>query len=384
MSNLFLFANMDGSTLAGPINNAATTLTLASGGGALFPSPTVGQQFSITLIDAATGLLREICYCTARSSDTLTVARGQEGTVALSWAAGDLVQGLLTAGQMAAMLQISQFQIPQDQYPGNNFYVAPYPTGNDISGFGTAALPWATVAHAIAKISQYQSQNAVTINVAAGTYVIPAHSAAGTVPPSQIASWNILGAGASSTIFNCTALGSRGFGAYGSVVNIDGVSVGAYYECYQAQNGGALAIATNLPCNMTGSSNNGIASYYGSLVNLNGNMTISGSYGNVFQASPGTIVFGYHDANVSYSATFTFSGSVTVSGAVVQSINAGYVNMYAAYVAFAGTTPTGQKFYAGTTGGINGGGGGLGVIPGTVAGAPAPTIGSPTYGWTIA
>lgn len=102
---LFLFSNNAGSTLAAPISNTATSLTLASGSGALFPNPSANQQFSLTLNDAATGIVFEIVYCTARSGDTLTVVRGQEGTQAVSWLAGDIATNLLTAGQMAAMIQ---------------------------------------------------------------------------------------------------------------------------------------------------------------------------------------------------------------------------------------------------------------------------------------
>jgi len=102
---VFLFANNASSTLAGPISNVATALNVASGQGALFPNPSAGQQFAVTMNDAATGLLTEIMYCTARSGDTLTVTRGQEGTTAQNWAAGDLIANLITAGQMQAMQQ---------------------------------------------------------------------------------------------------------------------------------------------------------------------------------------------------------------------------------------------------------------------------------------
>ncbi len=101
----FLFANNASSTIAGPISNSAVSVNLASGQGALFPNPSVGQQFAMTFNDAATGLLTEIVYCTARSGDTLTIVRAQEGTSAQSWLAGDLAANLITAGQMAAMVQ---------------------------------------------------------------------------------------------------------------------------------------------------------------------------------------------------------------------------------------------------------------------------------------
>ena len=103
---VFLFANDAASTLAAPISNSATALTVQSGTGSEFPNPSAGQQFTATLNDAATGLLTEIVYCTARTGDTFTtIARAQEGTTALSWLAGDLIANLCTAGTMTALQQ---------------------------------------------------------------------------------------------------------------------------------------------------------------------------------------------------------------------------------------------------------------------------------------
>jgi hypothetical protein len=102
----FLFANDASSTLAAPISNTATAVTLQSGTGALFPNPSGGQQFAGTFNDAATGLLTEIVYCTARTGDTITtMVRAEESTTAQNWLAGDLFANLLTAGQMAALVQ---------------------------------------------------------------------------------------------------------------------------------------------------------------------------------------------------------------------------------------------------------------------------------------
>jgi hypothetical protein len=102
---VFVFANQASTTLAGPISAGATALTVASGTGSEFPSLSAGQQFAATLNDAATGLLTEVVYCTARSGDNFTtIVRAQESTTALSWLAGDLIANLLTAGQMAAMV----------------------------------------------------------------------------------------------------------------------------------------------------------------------------------------------------------------------------------------------------------------------------------------
>lgn len=117
MATTFLFANNASTTLAVGVNDAATTLTVASGTGALFPSPGAGEQFAVTLVDAATGLVTEICYCTSRTSDTLTVVRAREGTSAATWAAGSIVANFMTAGTAASFAQFDSLQGVTDYWP---------------------------------------------------------------------------------------------------------------------------------------------------------------------------------------------------------------------------------------------------------------------------
>ena len=123
----FLFKNNAISTLAGPISAIATTMTVASGAGALFPSPTGGQVFTLTLVSASNPTLFEIVYCTAVSSDTLTIVRAREGTVGLSFSAGDIVDHRLTAAALTSLVQ-----------SGSGFYLA--------TDTGTANALAATVA----------------------------------------------------------------------------------------------------------------------------------------------------------------------------------------------------------------------------------------------
>lgn len=101
----FLFADNARSTLGASLSIGGTTITLASGGGALFPNPGPGQQFALTLNDAATQALFETVWCTSRAGDVLTVIRAQEGTNALAWGVGDFVWNGPTAGQMNNMVQ---------------------------------------------------------------------------------------------------------------------------------------------------------------------------------------------------------------------------------------------------------------------------------------
>jgi hypothetical protein len=75
------------STLAGGINSSVTTIILAAGTGSLFPTLSGSDWFWGTLVDASNNI--EIVKVTARSTDTLTVTRGQDGTTAKSYTVGD-------------------------------------------------------------------------------------------------------------------------------------------------------------------------------------------------------------------------------------------------------------------------------------------------------
>ena len=94
-----LFTNNAATGLVYPITSSATTLTVNGGSGTLFPNPTGGNYFMITLISSGSGNM-EIVQCTARSGDTFTIVRAQEGTTAQSFAIGDAVQLRITAGSL--------------------------------------------------------------------------------------------------------------------------------------------------------------------------------------------------------------------------------------------------------------------------------------------
>ena len=89
------FSNNGHSTLAASITTSATSITVASGHGARFPSLSSGEYFYATLIDSSNNL--EIVKCTARSSDVLTVTRAQEGTTARAFGIGDRIELRVTA-----------------------------------------------------------------------------------------------------------------------------------------------------------------------------------------------------------------------------------------------------------------------------------------------
>lgn len=98
----YKFTNNATSTLASGITNVATTLTVAAGEGARFPTLGAGESFPVT-VEEVGGM--EIMLCTSRSGDVLTVTRGQEGTTARAASAGASVQARITRAVLESFVQ---------------------------------------------------------------------------------------------------------------------------------------------------------------------------------------------------------------------------------------------------------------------------------------
>ena len=98
-----LYSNNAATTLASGITNSATSLTVATGTGAVFPTITGNQDyFLITLQSVSTGN-SEIVLVTARTTDTFTIVRAQEGTTAIAFSTSDYVQQRVTAGELTRL-----------------------------------------------------------------------------------------------------------------------------------------------------------------------------------------------------------------------------------------------------------------------------------------
>jgi hypothetical protein len=98
----FQFTNNAATTLASGASAVDTTMTVASGQGALFPTPSGTSVFRATLVRASDSAI-EIVEVTARSTDTMTVTRAQEGTTGLVFVTGDKFELRLTAAAMNAL-----------------------------------------------------------------------------------------------------------------------------------------------------------------------------------------------------------------------------------------------------------------------------------------
>lgn len=213
MALTLLAANNAQTVLAAGISSSATSLTVNTGTGALFPSPSAGVSFfKLTLIDAATGQLTEIVHVTARSGDTLTVLRAQEGTTARAWSANDIAANMMTSGTLSFFAQNES-----PTFTGSP--LAPTPTTGDSS---TKLATTAFVANSIAA----NTGRLINIQVftSSGTYT--------PTPGTKKIRAKVQGAGgggggaAASTSSGTLAAGHGGSaGTYGETGIIDATSI---------------------------------------------------------------------------------------------------------------------------------------------------------------
>lgn len=111
-----LFTNNASTIMSGTLASAGTTMVVAAGTGDLFPAPTGGDYFYLTLYEkdeTSQDTRIEIVKCTARTADTLTIVRSIEDTGAGAGGYGYpsevskpvYVELRLTAGGVEHMMQ---------------------------------------------------------------------------------------------------------------------------------------------------------------------------------------------------------------------------------------------------------------------------------------
>lgn len=93
-------ANNAVTTIPGAVSSTQTTLTVATGTGALFPVLGVSDYFYATISDVNN--TSEIVKVTVRNDDTMTIVRAQEGTLAVPFPANSRFELRVTAENIAA------------------------------------------------------------------------------------------------------------------------------------------------------------------------------------------------------------------------------------------------------------------------------------------
>jgi len=118
-----VFSNNASSTLQSGITSSATSVTLLSG--ASFPSLS-GSDYTYVTLEDVNGHL-EIVKATARSGNTLTIVRAQDGTSARAYIAGDKCELRLTAALLNEVAQQADtdtnttYSIQDGELSQNNF-----------------------------------------------------------------------------------------------------------------------------------------------------------------------------------------------------------------------------------------------------------------------
>jgi hypothetical protein len=113
------FTNNAATTLASSITSSATSLTVASSTGSLFPTLSGSQYFYCTLSNVSGTV--EIVKVTARSTDTFTIVRGQDNTSAVAWNSGDKVELRLVAASLNNFPKLDE----ANTFTGANAYGTP-------------------------------------------------------------------------------------------------------------------------------------------------------------------------------------------------------------------------------------------------------------------
>jgi len=108
----YQFSNNASSVLALPITDIGQTTINLDGGGAQFPTPSGTSVFRLVIEDALGNY--EVCECTARVGDQLTIVRAQEGTTAKTFDAGARVELRLTQAVMESFAQLDGFTMAGD------------------------------------------------------------------------------------------------------------------------------------------------------------------------------------------------------------------------------------------------------------------------------
>lgn len=121
-------------TLSAAINTTATTITLDSGQGARFPTLGASDYFFGTIVDTSNNI--EVVKVTARSTDSLTVVRGQDSTSATAFAIGDRFELRPTAALFEAIKDESTVSSDTTPALGGNLDAATF----DIDDVGEMSI----------------------------------------------------------------------------------------------------------------------------------------------------------------------------------------------------------------------------------------------------
>jgi hypothetical protein len=325
------FANNAATTLASGINSSVTSLTVASGQGAIFPALSGSQYFYCTLENTA-GTIREIVKVTAVSTDTFTIVRAQDGTSAQSFSTGDKVELRLVRANLNDFPKLDEVNTFSQAQTLSAAPILSSITGL-VKGNGASAVTAATAGtDYVAPGGALGTPSSGTLTSCTGLPVSTGISGLGTGVATALAvnigsagapvtNGGALGTPSSGTLTNCTfpTLNQNTTGSAGSVANALTIGTGLTLSSGTTYNGSAA-----VTLNATGSTLNSQTSAYvpvagdaGKMISITtGGVTINNS---VFSA--GNIITIYN--NSASSQTITQGTGVTLQWAGQSSSTTG-------------------------------------------------------------
>ncbi|CAB4240581.1 hypothetical protein UFOVP38_16 [uncultured Caudovirales phage] len=319
------FTNNAATILAGSVTNSATSLTVSTGAGALFPTLSGSKYFWCTLSNM--GGVTEVVKVTARSGDVFTIVRGQDNTSAVAWNSGDKVELRLVAAALNNLAKLDE---------ANTFSVAPTLNTALASASGGTGLQ-ASGASGNVLVSDGTTWNSVSsgqqVFTSSGTFTIPTGITKCKV--------TVVGGGGGGAGFSSSPSGGGGGGGGTAITWLTGLTPGNTIVVTVGSGGGASAAG----------SASSISSGTQTITTVSGN---GGAGGSVPNGGVG---------GTSSAGTINIGGSSGVSGNASTSPSGG-----AGGSSFMGGGGRGST--SGASNGANyGGGGGGSSVPAGASGA---------------
>ena len=293
-----LFSNNAETTLAAPLTDSATSVTFTDG--SLFRTPTGGDFERLTLIVGGTV---EIVSLTARSGNTGTITRAQEGTTALAWGTGTRVFAGVTKGTLETMLQnagTGTQSVAIEAVGSGNYSVA--------AGFNAAATQAGAVAIGGGQLASEGAQATGDRSISVGSQSLaPGVYAVGIGYAARADAANAIAIG-----YSCTAEGQDSITIRGDNYGQDAINVGRQ-SFIPATSPEAVAIGRRAIIG----SDSGYSVNIGSNSELKGaNAILIGSGVNSFFASGNSILIGSGYSFISNGAGSTVIGKdIGIDGA---------------------------------------------------------------------
>jgi hypothetical protein len=333
-------------TLASGISSGALTIVLASGQGARFPTLTGSDYFWGTLVDGSNNI--EVVKVTARTSDTLTVLRGQDDTTAKAYLTGDRFELRPTAALFNDKLDAATATTTYQPLDADLTAIAALTSAANKLPYATGSGAWA--------LTDFNAAGRAIVNSAGTANTFPYFSAANTVTLAAITAAGLAILAAADAAAQRTALGisssagipvrqtvlsgpvdSSGYPNFGgstgsTTVTASGTLVSTAANGFDSS-GAVNRIGSSTNPSWTGLSTNGTMYLYLDIASdgtcTTGSTTLAPNYqnGGTYSTTNGQFTFNIQEmvgkvgnGSIATQTYRVFVGEVTVAGGVVTVI----------------------------------------------------------------